>query len=140
MKKIVLFLIIFLFSSFYFYYSNADFSDIIGWGNKIIYCQWDSCWLDKWVDLVREELDDWIRKDEKASVYIQQVVVYILWFVTLIAVLYIIYAWFMILTSAWDTDKREKQKKILISVFIWILVIWLSYAIVNFIISILDRS
>ena len=36
--------------------------------------------------------------------------VYILWFLALIAVIFAIYGWFQILTAAWDEDKVKKGK------------------------------
>ncbi len=101
--------------------------------SEIIYCQDDECSLEKWTQIVKNDLND-IEKNRTASQYIQDVVKYLLTFITIIAVFYIIYAWFKVLTSAWNDDDVKKSKTTIISVFIWILIIWLSYTIVKWII------
>ncbi len=86
-------------------------------------------WLTTWITQVKDTVA-WIEKDQTASEYIQGLVIYILSFLSLIAVIYIIYAWMMIMISGWDEEKLKAQKKTIISVIIWIVVIWLAYSIV----------
>lgn len=106
--------------------------------SKIIYCSDGECGLDKWTEMVKWGLKD-IETQRSASTYIQDIVKYLLTFITLIAVLYIIYAWFQILTSAGDDDKVSKSKTTIITVLLGIVIIWLSYAIVNFIIWVVTK-
>lgn len=101
--------------------------------SEIIYCQDNECSLSEWTKIVKNDLND-IEKNRTTSQYIQDVVAYLLTFITIIAVFYIIYAWFKVLTSAWNDDDVKKSKTTIISVFIWILIIWLSYTIVKWII------
>ncbi len=101
--------------------------------SQIIYCQDDECSLQEWTRIVKRDLND-IEKNRTASQYIQDVVKYLLTFITIIAVFYIIYAWFKVLTSAWNDDDVKKSKTTIVSVFIWIVIIWLSYTIVKWII------
>lgn len=101
--------------------------------SKIIYCQDGECSLEKWTELVKKDIND-IEKTRTASQYVQDLVKYLLTFITIIAVLYIIYAWFKILTSAWNDDEVTKSKWTIISVLAWIVIIWLSYSIVTWII------
>jgi hypothetical protein len=101
--------------------------------SEIIYCQDNECSLSEWTKIVKNDLND-IEKNRTTSQYIQDVVAYLLTFITIIAVFYIIYAWFKVLTSAWNDDDVKKSKTTIISVFIWILIIWLSYSIVKWII------
>ena len=132
MKKVLL-IIITIFSIFYL--TNISFWDlgIFNDKSKIIYC-WDGeCSLEEWTKIVKNWIND-IETTRTTSEYIQDIVVYLLSFVTLIAVLYIIFAWAKILFSAWDDEEVSKSKKIIISVLIWIIVMWLAFAIVKFII------
>lgn len=138
MKKILLFLSILILSVFSF---EATFSfDLFDRDkNKTIYCQWNDCSLERWIEIVKEDLSG-IEKNQKASVFIQNIVVYLMTFITLIAVIYIIYAWFRILVGAWDEEQQTNAKKIIISVVAWIALMWLSFAIVDFILDILDSG
>ncbi len=111
------------------------------WDNndKVIYCDWTdwtTCDLETGKNIVVNNVNN-IKKDMTFFEYVQKMLIYIIWFVALLWVIYIIYAWFMHLTSAWDEEKAGNTKKIIISVFIWILIIWLSYAIVSFFMNIL---
>ncbi len=53
-------------------------------------------------------------------------------FLAIIIVLMIMYAGFLVLTSAWDSDKHDKAKKILLYVWIWLLILFTSYLILTF--------
>lgn len=107
------------------------------WSNpeQIYLCNWNECGLEQWVDLVKTSITD-IDTEWKASDKIQDVIKYLLWFVTLIAVIYIIYAWFRILTSSGEDEVIKNSKKIIIYVIIWILVMWFAYTIANFAVEI----
>lgn len=99
------------------------------------YCKnWD-CGLDKWVELVKTSIKD-IDTTWKATDKVQNIVKYLLWFLTLVAVIYIIYAWFRILTSSGEDEVIKSQKKTIIYVIIWILVIWFAWTIANFAVEI----
>jgi uncharacterized membrane protein YwzB len=56
-------------------------------------------------------------------------------FITIIAVLYIIWAGFQILTAGGDEEKVKKGRTTVIQVVIGIIVIWLAYTIVNLIVN-----
>lgn len=103
--------------------------------SKIIYCQDGECSLEKGTELVKKDIND-IEKTRTASQYVQDLVRYLLTFVTIVAVLYIIYAWFKILTSAGNEDEVWKSKTTIVSVLAWIVIIWLAYAIVIWIIGV----
>lgn len=96
---------------------------------------WD-CGLEKWADLVRDSGIEGIVIDWTASDQIQKIIVYLLRFITLIAVIYIIYAWFRILTSSWEDEVIKSQKKTIIYVIVWIVVIWFAWTIANFAVTI----
>ncbi len=103
----------------------------------IPYCEGNSCWwLEEWVEQVWWKLS-WVVTDIWFSQYIQNIVTYLLTFVSVIAVIYLIYAWFITLTSAGDEDKVKKTKQIMIYVIVWILIIWFAWGILSFIIWLL---
>lgn len=56
-------------------------------------------------------------------------------FVTLIAVVYCLWAGFQILTAGGDEEKVKTGRKIIIQVIIGIVVMWLAYSIVNMVIG-----
>ena len=103
--------------------------------SKIIYCQDGECSLEKGTELVKKDIND-IEKNRTASQYVQDLVKYLLTFITIVSVLHIIYAWFKILTSAGNEDEVWKSKTTIVSVLVWIVIIWLSYAIVTWIIGV----
>ena len=107
------------------------------WSNpeKIYLCSWDECGLEQWVKLVKTSVED-IDTEWEASDKIQDIIKYLLWFVTLIAVIYIIYAWFRILTSSGEDEVIKNSKKIIIYVIVWILVMWFAWTIANFAVTI----
>ncbi len=131
---------IFLLSFFsLFSYVNASWlQDVFQDTNpKTPYCQDGECSLSNGIKDMHAWIND-IEKDRKASVYIQDIIKYLLWFITLVAVIYIIYAGFQIMISAGAEDKVKKSKTTIFHVLIWIIVIWLSYSIVTFIMNILN--
>lgn len=88
--------------------------------------------LDKWLKEVKNTVT-WIETNRSFSDYIQDVVVYLLGFVTIIAIIYMIYWGIILMTSAWDEEKVKKTKSIITYVIIWIFVIWLAYSLVAWI-------
>lgn len=137
MKKIALFLFMITILLFWYIF-DASALDIISWDKTTIpYCEyWDDCSLKDWVEYawdINTVVTTWT-----ASAYIQKIVVYALTFLKLLAVLLIIYAWFNMLTSAWDEEKAKKSKTIIVFAIIWLLIIFLAWPITNFIIDILS--
>ncbi len=101
------------------------------------YCSAWWCWLTNWVHLVEWGVSD-METDRGFSEYIQDIVVYVLSFVSLIAVIYLFYAGFIILTSAWDEEKLKKTKNIIIYVIVWIIIMWLARSILLWLLLILN--
>ena len=116
----------------------------INCSESIPYCdEYDSswnnlCWLDEWVRSIDWEIDALVY-DRPLSEYIQDVVTYLLTFITIISVLFIMYAWFNILIWGWDEEKIKKSKNIIIYVLLGIIVMWLAFSIVTFVINAIDR-
>lgn len=135
---LLLFLVFFTFINF----SNA--SDIYFDNDpaEIHYCDWEDdyeCWLKEWIDAIKEKTPDEIVKEDTASIYSQKVVNYLLWFIYLISVFIIIYAWFNILTSIGDEEKMKNSKRMIIYVIIWTLIIFLAYPIIDFVDNVLSN-
>lgn len=143
-KKILLLILLFISSILIqtINFSPSVSADLIWWWWwwEIKYCQWNSCWTEAWIKEVERNLGDEVIKDRTFSEYIQDIVAYLLWFITLIAVIYIIYAWFRILVSSWDDETIKNSKKTIIYVIVWIVVIWFAYAIANFAVNIWQES
>lgn len=142
MKKILISLFIF-FSFFGFAFSNYKLSENVNIfsnpANNVIYCSWDKdCGLEKWIE--KTKVINSIEKDADAASYAQRVVVYVLWFLFFVTVLIIIWAGAVILTSAWNDDKIEKAKKIIMNCIIWIIVIFLAYPITSFVVWVFDKA
>lgn len=53
-------------------------------------------------------------------------------FIWIIVILLIIYAWFLVLTSAWAEDKLKKAKNIIIYIIIWLAILMFDYLILTF--------
>lgn len=127
---------IFIFLSF-FTLAKADLIDDIfdEKTSPVIYCKWDDCSLEKWTQAVKNGIEN-IEKNKTASQYIMSVVRYLATFVSLVWVLYVMYAWFIVLTWWWNEEKQKKSKTIIMWVLIWIVLMWLAYSIVTFIINV----
>lgn len=137
MKYLALFLATFV--SLVFFLPQESFAlSIFKDKSKVIYCSDGECSLEKGTEMVKNNISD-IETTKTASEYIQDIVKYLLTFITLIAVLYIIYAWFRILTSAWEEEWVSSAKKTIVSVALWILVMWLAYAIVRWVIEVITH-
>jgi len=118
---------------------GAWFTDLINGGDtaKVRYCNNDGeCGLDEGAQVIEGSLDG-IVTDRSASEYIQDIIIYLLGFLFLIAVIYIIYAWFQILVAAWDEEKMKKSKNIIVYAFIGIVIIFLAWSIVRFMFNVI---
>lgn len=141
MKNIVrLFLVLVLSLSFLSEINASWLSDFLDQDNyeiPIDDCGWNCDSISDGTNLVKYEIND-IEKDRTFSQFVQDILIYLLWFLSLIAIIYIIYAWFMILIWAWDEEKLKKSKTTILYVVIWMVLIWLAYPITLFIINVLN--
>jgi PKD repeat protein len=71
--------------------------------------------------------------------YAQQIIVYAMGFLSLIAVIYIIYAGFQMVTGGADEEKTKKTKAVITQVIIGIIIMWLAYPIVKWTINLVNR-
>lgn len=104
---------------------------------EIRYCNGGECSLSGGIDLVKDNLNG-IETQQSASEYIQSVALYLLTFVSLIAVLYIVYAGFQIMTGNGDEEKLKHSKQTVIYVIIGIILMWLAWPITTFIFRVLN--
>lgn len=133
----ILFIFILFFSLFIIKANAFTLSSLFWANNKVhIECATAGCSLSGGVANVKSTV--WGIETWSLTSYIQVIVPYILSFVSLIAVIYIIYAWFRILTWAWEEEVLKKQKSTIFYVVIWITIIWLAYPITKFIIDALS--
>ncbi len=72
---------------------------------------------------------------KKIEVFVTDTVKYFLSFVSLIAVVYFIYAGFQLMVSGGDEEKAKKTKKIMVYVIAGIILIWSSYYLVAILIN-----
>lgn len=124
-------------SLFFSFSTQAGFFDTDTTG--VHYCQWWECSFERWVNLLKTGIND-IETGRKFSVYIQDVVIYLLTFVTIVWVIYIIYAGFQLMTWGGNEEKLKKTKNIIIYVIIGIILMWLAYPIMKWIIRLLNLA
>ncbi len=103
------------------------------------YCDNNDCGLQQGIDTIRWSVDGLV-VDRSLSEYVQDVVVYLLGFLSIIAVIYIIYAGFTLLTSGWDEEKLTSTKKTVLYVVIGLAIIWLAGPITNFVFGVLNAA
>jgi hypothetical protein len=72
---------------------------------------------------------------DTADNVIQAWITYITTFLSVIAVIVILWAGFQILTSAWDEEKTKKWKTIIIQAVGWLMVIFIASSIINLVIT-----
>lgn len=140
MKKILFILLSILcsFSLFGIAWASSIFSDD---EMEIHYCKDYSCWLIEWLKYIKASLvGSWIETQWTASDYIQRILIYLLTFLKLFAIILIIYAWFVMLTSIGNEERFKKWKTIIIFTIIWLIIIYLAWPIVTFIIWIFTNS
>jgi len=137
MKKVLSLILLVLISLSYWFQVSA--SSLFEDKNKVLYCADSSdCNIDKWTEVVKNWIN-WLETTVNFSQFVQNIVMFLLTFISIIAVVYIIYAWFNILISRWSEDVHKKQKSTIFSIVIWIVLIWMSYTIVTFIINLANQ-
>ncbi len=92
-----------------------------------------SCTLLKGLDVVKSMLPGFSNKP--ISVLAQDIVQYLLGFISIIAVIYIIYAGFQVMIGWGDEEKTKKAKNIITYVVVGIIIMWLAYGIVKWTIN-----
>jgi len=70
----------------------------------------------------------------------QNILVYLVWLLYFIAVVFWLFAWFKILTAAWDEEKVKEGKSTMINVIIGLVVIFLSSVVINWVIETINSD
>jgi hypothetical protein len=90
-----------------------------------------------------EEVDTvWTDKlqDDKLIITIQTAINWALWLLAAVALGLVIYAWFLMLTSWWDSKKYDQWLSIIKNAAIWLVVIGVSWLIVSLIFYVIQGS
>lgn len=104
--------------------------------NSSPYCANGECTLEAGVKNVGDAINgSWVQTHEPLTAYIVNIVQYLLGFITIIAVIYVIYAGFQVMIGGGDEEKMKKAKNIIIYILVGVSIMWLAYAIVSIIIS-----
>ncbi|MBX9809839.1 PKD domain-containing protein [Candidatus Gracilibacteria bacterium] len=93
-------------------------------------CVGPKCGIEGGTAAVKQAVNGQITSDG-IVVYAQKIVTYLMSFISIIAVIYIIYAGFQLMIGAGDEEKMKKTRQIIIYVIAGILVMWLAYPIVK---------
>lgn len=101
---------------------------------QIEYCSDGKCTIQDSTTAVSSAVGTLMSK-KKIEVFVADTVKYFLSFVTLISVVYFIYAGFQLMTSGGDEEKAKKTRKIMVYVIAWIVLIWMAYWLVLIIIN-----
>jgi hypothetical protein len=84
-----------------------------------------------WYDIVTTKCIWNARLDTVSDTFIQ-IINWMNWFIGIITILLIIYAWFIILFSSWEEEKVKKAKNTLIYIAIWLFLLVANYLILTF--------
>ncbi len=99
----------------------------------IPYCEpGQNCSLKAGSDIVADGVND-IVKDRTASQYAQDVAANVVAVLSIVGVLFIIYAGFLYLTANGEEEKTGKAKSIIVSVLIGFVIVFLAWGIVSFV-------
>lgn len=101
---------------------------------QIEYCQDGKCTLSWGSDATKIAVGATFSQ-KTISVYVTDIVKYFLGFVSLVGVVYILYAGAQLMLWGGDEEKVKKARQIIIYVIVWILVMWIAYWIVSIIIN-----
>ncbi len=81
-------------------------------------------------------IDWWLVWDPRpVDESVQSLVGKAIWFLYLVAVVYSLYGWFLILTAWWKEDQVKKWRTVIIQALIGLVVIWLSNSIVKLVVE-----
>lgn len=119
---------------------SGFFDDFISDSTPDAYiCADGECGLDAGIELAKQGIND-IEKERTLSEYVQDIVIYLLTFISIVSVIYIIYAGFNILIWNGDEEKLKKSKMTIIYVAIGVVLIWLAWPITAFFLNVLNIS
>lgn len=109
----------YLFTAFLFFFSLNLYTSFAGW-------------IDFWTGNIDEWLKWW---NGDLVITIENMIAYIIWLLYLISVIFWLYGWFMILTSAGEEEKVKKWRKIIIYMCIGLVCIFLASSLVTWVVN-----
>lgn len=108
-------------------------------GNESPYCVGASCGLDKGTTAVWTAVN-WQISNRGIAEYAQTIVKYLMGFISIVAVIYIIYAGFQLMIGAGDEEKMKKTRQIILYVILGIMIMWLAYPIVKWTTELIKKT
>lgn len=96
---------------------------------------WGNCNVDKIKTIWTEEWPSSSLLDT-----VSRTINWILWILATIALIIVIYAWFKMLTSWWDSKWYDSWLKTLKNAALWLVIIWLAWSIVSAIIWFINNA
>ncbi len=115
---------------------NTDFSNTdTAFDSKNPYCQGDECGIQPGIDATKNELSGNVSTTTNARALIFGWIQFGLGFIFLIAVVGIIYAGVLYITSFNNEGNRQKATKLIIAILTGIIIILIAYALVTTVIN-----
>lgn len=95
------------------------------------------------INYVNAAIDTWLVKidpkikwtDDSVDIAAQKLITNFIIFLSIIAVIYALYWWFLILTAWWKEDNVKKWRTIIVQALIGLVVIWLANSIITWLIN-----
>lgn len=85
---------------------------------------------------VQKPVDQWLVWDkDPLDIAVQKIIWNATKFLSLIAVIYALWGWFLMLTAWWKDEQMKKWRTIIMQALIWLIVIWLANSIVSFVVN-----
>lgn len=81
----------------------------------------------------------WVENNDLVEV-VTNIVWYIIGLLYLIALVYGLYGWFLVLTSAGEEDKMKKWRDIIVYMVAWLILIFLASTLVNWVINVISSD
>lgn len=101
------------------------------WASSLVYSQANAA-INMWEGNVQAGIRG---TSETADQAVQTLIVRFAQFLTIIAVVYLLWGWFNILTAGWDEEKVKKWKTVIIQSLIWLVVIWIASSVVGWLLT-----
>jgi len=97
-------------------------------------------WYVSWYQLPRA--GQWTFSDNESTLLdiIQNAINWVLWMLSLIALVLCLWGWFQMLTAWSDDSKVKSGTKILKNAALWLAIVWLSWLIVSFVFRIIGKT
>ena len=96
---------------------------------------WKTNYVDE-IDTVWTEA----QQEDKLIHTIQKAINWALWLLAAVALILVIYAWFLMLTSGWDSKKYDQWLSIIKNAAIWLVIIGVSWLIVSLIFYVINGA